>query len=240
MSKEKKQRKILSVPLHVAIYTSVVAACILIDQLAKYYIEIAVRAHGGRIRILGNWLTLTWTINYGVTGGLLSNVHNAHWIVFAMTLIGLPIFGWLLWRSRTRSVCGQIAFSFIIGGTVGNALDRIIFAENGFFTGGVRDFIQVEGFFGIFNTADSFLVVGVFLALFAIVFFDPDSLLRVLLEERAQKKASARSDGAETDTAAEGSENDAAEEAKSDDLSVERSDENVLQSEQTECEDEKD
>ena len=82
---------------------------------------------------------------------------------------------------------GQIAFSFVIGGTLGNAIDRIVFANEGFFTGAVRDFVRVEGFFGIFNLADSFLVVGVILALLAIVFFDPDSLLKTFVKERNEK-----------------------------------------------------
>ena len=199
--KQHKQRKILSLPVYLAIYIAVIVACVTIDQLAKHFIEDAVAAHGGRIRILGNWLTLVWTVNYGVTGGMLSGVDNAHWFIFAMTLLGLPVFFWLLWRSRTRSVWGQIAFSFVIGGTIGNALDRIIFAKGGFFTGGVRDFIQVQGFFGIFNTADSFLVVGVIMALLAIIFFDYDSLLNTMLEERraklAAQQASTPSDAAE-------------------------------------------
>ena len=197
---DKKQRKILPVWLYFLIYGGVAAACIAIDQLTKHFIEGAVAAHGGRIRILGDWLTLVWTTNDGATGGMFSDLDWSNWLFFFMTVIGLPVFGWLLWRSRTRSVWGQIAFSFIIGGTLGNAIDRIVFADGGFFTGAVRDFVQVEGFFGIFNMADSFLVVGVIMALLAIVFFDPDSLLRVVVNESRAKRQAVE------DVAASGSE----------------------------------
>ncbi|MCH5151437.1 MAG: signal peptidase II [Clostridiales bacterium] len=193
MKKQKKERKPLSIPVFLAVYVAVIAACIAIDQISKHYVEIAVAnyavEHNSRnIPILGNWLTLTWTTNTGATGSMFSGLAWRNWLFFAMTLIGLPVFGYLLWRSRTRSVWGQVAFAFIIGGTLGNAIDRVRFAEDGFFTGAVRDFIQVEGFFGIFNGADSFLVVGVILALLAIVFLDPDSLLFSFLKERKAKQ----------------------------------------------------
>ncbi len=189
---QKAQRKILPIWLFIVIYAAVIAACVAIDQLIKHFVEKAVAADPDhRIRILGDWLTLVWTTNSGATGGMFSDLSWSNWLFFGMTILGLPVFGWLLWRSRTRSVWGQIAFAFVIGGTLGNAIDRIAFAEKGFFTGEVRDFVQVEGFFGIFNMADSFLVVGVILALLAIVFLDRDSLLNAFLTER-RAKAEAR------------------------------------------------
>lgn len=188
--KQNKQRKPLSIPVFFAVYVSVVAVCIALDQLTKYFIGIACEKHG-TIKIIGNWLTLWWTTNPGATGGLFSDLSWNNWLFFFMTLVGLPVFGWLLWRSRTRSIWGQIAFSFIIGGTIGNAIDRLVFAEDGFFTGRVRDFVRVQGFFGVFNIADSFLVVGVIMALLAIVFFDYDSLMWSIINERKEKRKKA-------------------------------------------------
>ena len=186
--KQKKQFKPLSIPIFVVVYVAVIAAVIALDQITKHYVEIAVANHNGKIRVLGDWLTFVWTTNTGATGSLFSDKPWRHWLFFTMTVIGIPVFGWLLWRSRTRGVWGQIAYSFIIGGTIGNATDRVRFAENGFFTGSVRDFIRVEGYFGIFNVADSFLVVGVIIAIVAILFLDNDSLLMTFLNERNAKK----------------------------------------------------
>lgn len=171
------------------IYVGVIIVTIIIDQLTKHFIEIAVANHG-RIRILGDWITLVWTTNDGATGGIFKDFEGRNILFFVMTLVGLPVFGFMLWRSRTRSVWGQVAFAFMIGGTLGNAIDRLFLVEEGgkFFSGAVRDFVQVENFFGIFNMADSFLVVGVILALLAIVIFDPDSLVAGFMEERKSKK----------------------------------------------------
>ena len=196
---EKKQRNPLKTPIFFAVYISVIVVCIALDQLTKYFIGIACEKHG-TIKIIGNWLTLYWTTNSGATGGMFQDLGWQNWLFFFMTLIGIPVFGWLLWRSRTRSVWGQVAFSFIIGGTIGNAIDRIVFAKDGFFTGHVRDFVRVEGFFGIFNIADSFLVVGVILALLAIVFIDHDSLMWSIINERKTKMKDASTNEAPENT----------------------------------------
>lgn len=179
------------------VYIAVIIACVAIDQLTKYYIDLATQVINPvtqqmtrrDIPLIGDWMLLHWTTNDGATGGIFAKMENRNILFFVMTLIGLPIFVFMLWRSRTRSVWGQVAFAFIIGGTLGNAIDRIFLAQNGFFTGAVRDFVQVTWFFGIFNMADSFLVVGVFLALFAIVFFDSDGLVPTILKDRSSKKS---------------------------------------------------
>lgn len=172
------------------IYAGVIVVTVVIDQLTKHFVEIAVANNGGKIRILGDWLTLVWTLNDGATGGIFSKLPWRHVLFFIMTLVGLPVFGYMLWRSRTRSSWGQVAFAFMMGGTIGNAIDRLFLVEKGgqFFSGSVRDFVRVENFFGIFNMADSFLVVGVILALLAIVVFDYDSLVMSLLAERKAKQ----------------------------------------------------
>ena len=57
------------------IYVGVIVVCVIIDQLTKHFIEIAVaNAEGHRIRILGDWLTLVWTTNDGATGGIFSGM----------------------------------------------------------------------------------------------------------------------------------------------------------------------
>ena len=189
-----KKRAALPIKFYIPIYVCVIILCVVLDQLSKYAVEFAIKANGGKdIPIIGNWLVLHWMTNGGATGGMFDGLGWQNWLFFAMTLIGLPVFTWLLLRSRTRSVWGQIAFAFITGGTIGNALDRFIFGfdKHVFFGGEVRDFVQVKDFFGVFNVADSFLVVGVILAILAVVFFDPDSLVRTIIDERRKKTQTA-------------------------------------------------
>ncbi|MCH5160192.1 MAG: signal peptidase II [Clostridiales bacterium] len=184
-----RKSKALPIKFFIPIYLCVVVLCVVLDQLSKSAMCYAKNEGLIPIRIIGDWLTLVWITNDGATGGMFSNLGWQNWLFFFMTLVGLPVFFWLLLRSRTRSVWGQIAFAFIMGGTIGNAIDRFRYGlvNHVFFGGEVRDFIKVDGFFGIFNIADSFLVVGVILALLAIIFFDPDSLLRTIIEEKQKK-----------------------------------------------------
>lgn len=181
------------------IYVGVIIACIAIDQLTKYFIGLAAgNSEGWTYKIFPhiNWLYLHWTRNDGATGNIFGNYEGRHILFFIMTLVGLPVFGFMLWRSRTRSVWGQVAFAFMIGGTIGNAIDRLFLVEKGgqFFSGAVRDFVHVTWFFGIFNMADSFLVIGVILALLAIVVFDPDSLVSAFVSERNSKQVNQAED----------------------------------------------
>ena len=62
----------------------------------------------------------------------------------------------------------------MFGGTIGNAIDRA-FLGDGFFNGGVRDFVSVKGF-AIFNIADCFLVVGIIMVCLALLFLDYDAV----------------------------------------------------------------
>jgi len=167
------KKKQLSTRLFLIIYSAVIALTVLCDQLSKSWME-KLLGGGNRIEILGDWLTLEWTLNRGSAFG---GFQNAWLLFFICTLVGLPAFFLLLWRSRVRSVWGRIGFSFIIGGTIGNAVDRFFYETQGFFRGAVRDFISVRGF-AIFNVADSFLVVGVILACIALLFGDEDGVFR--------------------------------------------------------------
>lgn len=190
-----KKHRTLSRWLFATIYVSVVAACILLDQLTKLFIfDRLLESHPGNgINVLGRFLRFCAVYNSGASFGM-GKSDAANIIFFIVTLVGTPAFCYLLWRSRTRSVVGQIGFAFIVGGTIGNAIDRAFIktTEGKFFSGQVRDFISFSIFPPIFNVADSFLVIGVVLAILALVFFDPDALVPVYRKERAEKIAAAK------------------------------------------------
>ncbi|MDG2112756.1 MAG: signal peptidase II [Actinomycetota bacterium] len=67
----------------------------------------------------------------------------------------------VLWRARRTidSTFGITAVGMVIGGAVGNLIDRI-FRGDGLGRGGVVDFIDVQ-FWPVFNVADSAIVIGV-------------------------------------------------------------------------------
>jgi lipoprotein signal peptidase len=105
-------------------------------------------------------------VNHGALYGL-GNEHKrlANGFFAAVSLIAAIAIGWWGMRSSVRrDWLLSMALGLILGGTVGNLFDRIVF-------GGVRDFLHWYLFeFPVFNVADSCLVLGAGLLLFHALF----------------------------------------------------------------------
>jgi signal peptidase II len=138
----------------------VAVAVVLVDQLTKWW-------------VLENLTTRTidlfWTLrlrlafNTGAAFSLGADNQFARFIPFAALLV----VGIVLWQGRTvGSKLGAVALGLILGGAVGNLLDRAFRAgSGGFFSGAVVDFIDPQ-WFPIFNIADSGVVIGGFLLVY--------------------------------------------------------------------------
>ncbi len=186
-----KEKKILKLPIFCLIYLGVIVLSIVLDQLTKQWIfnDLLDGKVGRTEPVIGTFLQFTAVLNpgaaFGLGGGEASNI-----IFFIVTVVGIPLFVYLLLRSRTRSVLGQVAFALIIGGTIGNAIDRATYATEGtFYSGVVRDFISFSIFPPVFNVADLCLTGGVFMAIAAILYFDQDSLIKLFIEEKRAQDA---------------------------------------------------
>jgi len=144
------------------------AGVIVLDQAVKAWIleglNLPLRfsvAVAGPLR-----LTMVW--NEGVSFGLLKANHDiVRWglVAFSVVVAGLLI-GWA--RKADRTWMG-VGLGLVIGGAIGNAIDRARF-------GAVVDFIDVTklGFFPwVFNIADSAITIGVICLLLDSVRKDP-------------------------------------------------------------------
>jgi signal peptidase II len=100
-----------------------------------------------------SWFTLTYAKNTGISFGWFKT--QSPWI---FALLSCAIVTWLaLWYVRTRNTWERGALTLLIGGAVGNMIDRLLRA-------GVIDFIDVhagEWHFPAFNAADAFITTGV-------------------------------------------------------------------------------
>ncbi len=78
-------------------------------------------------------------------------------------LIGIGVIAMVIYLTvqLVRSTVGHrvVFFSIILGGAIGNLIDRIFRADEGFLTGSVIDFIDVS-WFAVFNLADIYVVCG--------------------------------------------------------------------------------
>jgi signal peptidase II len=142
------------------------AVVLILDQLSKYWILYVHDLPSKVTTEVGGplWLTMVW--NRGVSFGLLrADQDLTRWGLTIFSLVvAVILIGWVRNTARPLMAAG---LSMIIGGAIGNAIDRARF-------GAVVDFIDVQrlGFFPwVFNVADAGITVGV-------VFLLLDSLRR--------------------------------------------------------------
>ena len=139
---------------------AIAAIVLALDQLSKYWILSVVRLPE-RATMEVFWpLQFTRIWNEGVSFGLLQAEHDlVRWGLVVFSL-GVAVLLSVWARSQTR-LLPALGLGLVIGGAIGNAIDRARF-------GAVVDFIDVQrlGFFPwIFNIADSGITIGVVLLL---------------------------------------------------------------------------
>ena len=138
------------------------ATVFIVDQVMKYLVTgpIGLVVEGQSIELLPIF-NLTLVHNYGVSLGMLTAESNAmRWGLVAMTgAISLFVGVWL-WREANR--VDVLALGMVLGGAVGNLLDRVRF-------GHVVDYADLH--FGefrpflVFNVADAAITIGVLILL---------------------------------------------------------------------------
>jgi signal peptidase II len=128
-----------------------------LDQLSKYWVINHLRLPEiGKIEISGIFdLTMVW--NYGVSfGALKADAVWERWALVGLSAVIATIFTvWLMRATRAQTI---VALSLVIGGAIGNMIDRIRF-------GAVADFLDFSAlhFPWVFNVADSAITVGAIL-----------------------------------------------------------------------------
>ena len=136
----------------------VAGTVIIIDQLTKLSIMQNMRLHES-IPIIPNLFSLTYIRNPGAAFGLLAGSSNAFRTLFfgVTSLFALGLLGTILVRLPANDWMGQLSIASILGGAIGNLLDRLQYGE-------VIDFLDVyiETYhWPAFNVADSAISVGV-------------------------------------------------------------------------------
>lgn len=144
---------------HRVLFGAVAIGWVVLDQLTKAWAD----SLGGR-RIDVIWtLRFQLTINKGASFSL-GNGFGA-WI----GVIALVVVGFLVWQGRSVGTrLGAIALGMIVGGALGNVIDRAFRGDGGFFSGGVIDFIDLQ-WWPVFNVADIGVVCGAILLVFTML-----------------------------------------------------------------------
>jgi signal peptidase II len=95
---------------------------IILDQLVKQWITQYFRNGAQPIPILGSILELIYVQNSGVAFSLLEGRES----LYVLIAIAVAVIVWLYWRLRnSSSLLIKVIFGLIIGGAIGNLLDRL-------------------------------------------------------------------------------------------------------------------
>jgi len=135
----------------------IVLATLASDQLTKFII-LKNFLPGDSYPIIKNSFHLSLVFNQGFAFGMLSGAPSLIWILIYSLAIGIIIFIFLFYRnSFACSKSAQVAFSLILGGALGNLIDRVRF-------GYVVDFLDFR-IWPVFNIADSAITIGTILVI---------------------------------------------------------------------------
>lgn len=129
---------------------------LLVDQVSKLWLLFGARlAEEGPFQ-LTSFLEIVLAWNRGISYGLFQQSTDiGRWLLVAVSFLAPIWLGRWMWRSADRLTVASLAL--IIGGALGNGIDRAVY-------GAVVDFVHVHvGSFSwyIFNVADAAIVVGV-------------------------------------------------------------------------------
>ena len=130
---------------------------VIADQVSKL-IVINTLSKTKSVEVIKSFFYLTYTNNNGAAFSILTGKRI---LLIIVTLIVIGILVYYIRKTEIKENINKIALSLVIGGSIGNLIDRIV-------RGAVVDFLDFKIFgynYPIFNLADTFIVLGVFLLL---------------------------------------------------------------------------
>jgi signal peptidase II len=135
-----------------ALVATVAAVVVGVDQLTKSIVVDAIGpgSDSSRRTIGGDWIALEYTENRGAAFGLFSGLAPVLALLSAVILIGVAVH---FLRTPNPSVVEVLCIGAIVGGALGNLIDRVRL-------GYVIDFVAI-GAWPNFNLADSAITLGV-------------------------------------------------------------------------------
>jgi len=133
-------------------------AIVVLDQVTKVHVMETMRLHES-IPVISNFFSITYIRNPGAAFGFLSSSSSSfRFVFFGLTSIfAVGLLCTILVRMPKDDWMGRLSVAGILGGAIGNLLDRLRYGE-------VIDFLDfyINGYhWPAFNVADSAITVGV-------------------------------------------------------------------------------
>ena len=136
------------------------AVLVIIDQIIKYFVSVHLQPVGS-VSVINNLFSLTYVENKGVAFGMFSDMR---WVFVALTSVLLAIIIFYMFKKRPKGKFFYICAALIIGGGIGNLIDRI-------FYGYVIDYLSLSFFSPVCNFADYCITAGTIMLVIYLLFF---------------------------------------------------------------------
>lgn len=164
----------------------IVILTVALDQLSKTIVVSTMEFHGESIEVLGKLLVFYRTENDGAAFGMLS---NARWVFIVFSLLAIAAGVFYLIKYNRRHVLLTVSVSMLLGGGIGNMIDRL-------FRAGIEceravvDFLHsslMPWFY--FNLADAFITVGAVLLCVYMLFIEPKVEKKLAAQKASEELA---------------------------------------------------
>ena len=162
------------------------ALFLVLDQITKAVVRNVLVLGAAGPELIPGVIRLVYVQNIGAAFSLGEGLGGA-FVLLALLVIAATI--WYLWRTPLVSHLEVVGLAMVVGGAVGNAIDRLV-------SGYVVDFFATEFIdFPVFNVADIGITVGVVFAFIGFAFFSPANKVDATAElNRRDAEARARRD----------------------------------------------
>ncbi|MGL4868002.1 MAG: signal peptidase II [Cetobacterium sp.] len=150
------------------LYIGIIVILVFLDQISKYVVNTNL-FEGETFPIIGEFFHLTYVKNRGIAFGMFQGKLDIISVLTVGVILGL---GFYFYKNKEKfSVAEKFGYSFILGGAIGNIIDRI-------YRGFVIDMVDFRGIWVfVFNLADVWINIGVILI-----------IIDSLLESKRKKK----------------------------------------------------
>jgi signal peptidase II len=140
---------------------------VVLDQLSKLFVVRGLKIHES-VPVIEGYFSLVHVRNRGMAFGLMNRVHAefGFWLLVTTSIIAIALLLFWFFRLKDGDMRITLGLSLILGGAVGNLIDRLKFRE-------VVDFLDI--FVGsyhwpAFNVADAAITTGTFLIAVSLFF----------------------------------------------------------------------
>lgn len=156
------------VPRKYLLIVSICGMLVSLDQLTKFLVTLRLKPNES-LPVIENFLRITYLQNSGMAFGLMSNVEPSTrtTLLLFFPILVMLVMSSLFTRLKEHHPLSIYAYCFIIGGGLGNLLDRV---RSGFVVDFLDFHYQERWHFPAFNIADCSITFGLALLILHFIF----------------------------------------------------------------------